>query len=319
MKTMPWWLWAHALGLDAPLVAVLWQRMLAHAHGVQLTPMLDTGLALACWVVLVLDDTLGNFTAKQASGPGLRRAFFLCHRRVLLHVIVPTALVLLAWIAFYVIPEGVLWQAAGMSLLVALYLSSWTTQTGRMTRDLLISCAGLGGIFLISHLPAPPGFRLTLSVCVLAVMVISFLRQIGAQISRLLPREIAAALLFALGCSTGTRFFAMPETISEPLLECLLLASPFACGLHGIACLKQGQPRRRHFMLVLIALLLTLGVLWLDGAGGTGHNLRTQAHVVLGALVLHLGIWRVGGHLAIDAHRVLAILALILPLPLAWL
>ena len=53
-------------------------------------------------------------------------------------------LVALGCMALFVIAEGVLWQALGLSLLVALYLASWSAQGSRVWRDLLFSCAGLG-------------------------------------------------------------------------------------------------------------------------------------------------------------------------------
>ena len=33
-KQLPWWLWPNLLGLDAPLVAVVWQQALARMQGV---------------------------------------------------------------------------------------------------------------------------------------------------------------------------------------------------------------------------------------------------------------------------------------------
>jgi hypothetical protein len=211
-KKTPWWLWAHVLSLEAPLVAVLWQHALAHSHGLRLSPMLDLGLALACWVIYVIDRTLDTFSADKAD-LSLRHVFYRRHRRVLLLGVIPAASLVLAWMALWEIPEGVLWQASGLALLVALYLASWAAQGSRVWRDLLISC-----------MPASPGFRFTLSLLVLAVMVLSFLRQLDIRLGHLLPKEMTAALLFALGVTTSTRFFGMPETLLDPVLECGLLA-----------------------------------------------------------------------------------------------
>jgi hypothetical protein len=166
-RRTPWWLWPHVLSLEAPLVAVLWQRALAHAHGIRLTPMLDAGLALACWVIYVIDRTLDTFAVQTPANS--------MHAACVLPSPPPCAaagrdsagLLVLAWMAFYVIPEGVLWQAVGLSLLVALYLASWSAQGSRVSRDVFISCAGLGGIMLISRMPLPAGYRFTLSLLVL--------------------------------------------------------------------------------------------------------------------------------------------------------
>ncbi len=319
-KPTPWWLWPHVLSLEAPLVAVLWQRALAHAHGIQLTPLLDVGLALACWVIYVIDRTLDTFAVKSVGELDARHAFYHRYRRVVMLGVIPPALTLLAWMAFYVIPEGVLWQAVGLSLLVALYLASWSAQGSRISRDVFIAIAGLGGIMLISRMPLPAGYRFSLSLLVLAVMVLSFLRQLDIRMGNVMPKELTAALLFAMGCTTSTRFLSMPEHWLEPVLESLLLALLFACNLHGISCREQGTDHdRRHPPLVLGTLVFTLIMLWLIEFGVLEHALRGPAHAVLGAVVLHALVHGARKRWSVDAYRVLADLALILPLPLAWL
>lgn len=319
-RPIPWWLWPHVLSLEAPLVAVLWQRVLAHAHGIRLTPMLEAGLALACWVVYIIDRTLDTLPAKTPAELDVRHAFYHRHRRVLLFVLVPISLSLLAWMAFFVIPEGVLWQAGGLALLVVLYLASWSAQGSRASRDFLISCAGLGGIMLITHMPAPSGFRLTLCLLVLAVMVLSFLRQLDLRLGHLLPKEFAAALLFAMGCTTSIRFLAMPENVLDPVLECLLLAAVFACNLHGIATREKAAANPAgHAALVIGSLLFALSLLRYSDSGVLEHALRGPALAAAAAIVLHALVHAFSRRVSAEAHRVLADLALIVPLPLAWL
>lgn len=311
-------MWPHVLSLEAPLVAVLWQRVLAHAHGIRLTPLLDVGLALACWVIYVLDRTLDTIGTKNAGALDTRHAFYHRHRRVLMLGVIPAAALVLAWMAFCVIPEGILWQAMGLSLLVALYLASWSARSSRVSRDVFICCAGLGGITLISDMPMPAGYRFALSLLVLGVMVLSFLRQLEIRMGQVLPKEMTAALLFALGCTTSTRFLAMPENLLEPVLEALLLALLFACNLHGISA-RERNNSAGHATLVIGTLLFTLMVLWMIEFGTMENALRGPAQAALGAIVLHTLAQRAGKRVSVEAHRVLSDLALILPLPLAWL
>lgn len=307
------------LSLEAPVVAVLWQRALAHAQGIQLTPLLDAGLALACWVIYLLDRTLDTYAVSSVHELDVRHLFYHRHRRVLLFGVIPPALLLLAWMAFFVIPEGVLWQAVSLALLVALYLASWSSQGSRLSRDVFVSCAGLGGIMIITHMPLPNGYRFTLSLCVLGVMVLSFLRQLDIRMGHLLPKELTAALLFAMGCTTSTRFLAMPETITQSVLETLLLALLFACNLHGISCREAGLPRTpKHSQLVLGTLVFILAVLWLVESGTLDHALRGPARAALGVVLLHSLLHGSRRHLSVDAYRVLADLVLIVPLPLVW-
>jgi len=319
-RRTPWWLWPHVLSLEAPVVAVLWQATLAHTHGIRLTPLLGLGLGLACWVVYLLDRTLDTLAVQSAAELDVRHAFYHRYRRMLMLGVLPPVLLLLAWLALFVIPEGVLWQAAGLGLLVALYLASWSAQSSSFGRDVFVSCAGLGGIMLISRMPLGSGSRFALSLLVLAVMVLSVLRQLDIRMGQWLPKEMTAALLFAMGCTTSTRFLAMPETIAEPVLECVLLALLFACNLHGISNREAGlQNDRRHSQLVLGTLLFTLALLVSIAQGELEHSLLGPAYVALGAVLLLSLVHGMRRRFSVDAYRVLADLALILPLPLAWL
>lgn len=312
---MPWWLWAHVLSLEAPLVAVLWQSALAHAHGLTLPPMLGAGLALACWLIYVLDRTLDTLSTDVVLDR--RHVFYRRHRRFILLGVVPPAFAALAWMALFVIPEGVLWQALGLSLLVALYLASWSAQGSRVWRDLLFSCAGLGAIMVIADMPLEPGYRFALSVMVLVVMALSFLRHFEIRL-HVIPKETAAALLFALGCTTATRFLSMPERWIEPMMECALLALIFACNLHGISLREKGEAGARHVPLVLGTLSFTIALLWMIHSGVIEGALRGPAQAALGVTVLHALLHRWRDRMSLDAYHVLADLVLVLPLPLVW-
>lgn len=319
VRRTPWWLWPHVLSLEVPVVAVLWQEAQAQAHGIRLTPLLNVGLGLACWVIYLLDRTLGALAVKSSAGVDVSHAFYHRHRRGLLLGVIPPALLLLAWMALYVIPEGVLWQALSLALLVALFLASWSAQGSRVSRDVFISCAGLGGIMLISRMPLSSGSKFTLSLFVLGVMVLSFLRQLDIRMGNVLPKEMTAALLFAMGCTTSTRFFAMPENIQEPVTECVLLTLLFACTLHGITRREAGlQDDRKHTRLVLGTLLFTLAVLWGIEQGMLQHTLQGPARAALGAVVLLSLLHGSRRRFSAGAYRVLADLALVLPLPLVW-
>jgi hypothetical protein len=319
-KRTPWWLWPHVLSLEAPLVALLWQAALAQAHGIRLTPLLNVGLALSCWVVYLLDRTLDRAAVKGARELDAPRLFYHRHRRLVLLGVIPPALLLLAWMALWVIPAGVLWQALSLALLVALYLASWSAQSSRISRDVFVSCAGLGGIMLISRMPLSSGHRFVLSLLVLSVMVLSFLRQLDIRMGNVLSKELTAALLFAMGCSTSTRFLAMPETIAEPVLECVLLALLFACNLHGISSREKGlNDDRKHSRLVLGTGFFIVAILELTRAGALEHVLLGPARAALGVVVLLALTHGARRRLSADAYRVLADLALILPLPLVWL
>lgn len=54
----PWWLWPNVLALDAPAVAVAWQRFLAGAFGVAVPPAASAVLALVVWGIYLADRRL---------------------------------------------------------------------------------------------------------------------------------------------------------------------------------------------------------------------------------------------------------------------
>jgi hypothetical protein len=52
---IPWWLWPNVLSLDAPIIAVLWQRFFAHCWGIHLRTEASIVLGMAVWVIYVID------------------------------------------------------------------------------------------------------------------------------------------------------------------------------------------------------------------------------------------------------------------------
>ena len=54
----PVWLWPNLVGLDAPVVAVVWQRFLGAAHGVRVPPAASIALGLVVWGVYLADRWL---------------------------------------------------------------------------------------------------------------------------------------------------------------------------------------------------------------------------------------------------------------------
>ncbi|MEO8204792.1 MAG: hypothetical protein ABI615_01335 [Chthoniobacterales bacterium] len=71
MKPVPFWLWLNVLGLDAPLIAVLWQNAFAVAFGISLQPPMRIGLFCAVWVIYLGDRLLDgmrlNITSSSAA------------------------------------------------------------------------------------------------------------------------------------------------------------------------------------------------------------------------------------------------------------
>lgn len=57
---VPWWLWPNVLGLDAPILAMLWQELFARAFGISLPPAPRLALFFAVWAVYLGDRWLDS-------------------------------------------------------------------------------------------------------------------------------------------------------------------------------------------------------------------------------------------------------------------
>jgi hypothetical protein len=90
------WLWPNVLNLDAPLVAVLWQLLLAQGMLVRLNPFEPWALGLAVWLIYLADHLMD--TARPASGAWEppRKLFFRSHWRKGLALAMGVALALAA-------------------------------------------------------------------------------------------------------------------------------------------------------------------------------------------------------------------------------
>jgi len=54
----PFWSWLNILSLDAPLIAVLWQALLARTFHIPLRPSGRLALGLTVWAIYLADRVL---------------------------------------------------------------------------------------------------------------------------------------------------------------------------------------------------------------------------------------------------------------------
>jgi hypothetical protein len=141
----------------------------------------------------------------------------------------------------------------------------------------------------------------------------------------LMPRPHAAALLFALGCTASIRFFSMPETWADPMLECAVLTLLFLANLSALAAKeeeaagKSAHWHAAHPTLLGGNVLVMVAVLYFIQKGTFDAVLLAPATAALVGLALMTILHRFRGKLSVEQHRVLADLAMILPLPVVWM
>ncbi len=75
------WLWPNVLNLEAPLVAVVWQLLLARSVGVQLNLYEPWVLGLAVWLIYIADHLIDTLRPASGAWEPPRKTFFRQHWR----------------------------------------------------------------------------------------------------------------------------------------------------------------------------------------------------------------------------------------------
>lgn len=322
-----WWQWAHVLSLEAPIVAVAWQLGLAEMHGIQLLPAVVAALAVTVWWIYAADRTLDALRARSTDLLDVRHQFYHRHRKLWFGLLLPLGGGVIVWLALGFIPEGLLWQGLTLGLLALLYLAAYSARGLRWSHALLLTLAGFGALILIGNLPGGNDFKLTVSLIVIAVLVAVYLRQVHDERRTLLPKPLAAAIIFALGCVLAIRFFAPWETGVSLRLEELLLTCLFGANLTGIRVretddlsdtVKARRERSLHAGMVIFGAVLvtvSLAAVW---SGLAWDRLNGLAMGVGAGLLVLEGLHRRRATFSQGAFRVLADLATLTPLPILF-
>jgi len=76
-----WWLWLNVVNLDAPLVAVVWQLLLAGSMHVRLNAYEPWALGLAVWLIYIADHLIDTLRPAKGGWEAPRKQFFRRHWR----------------------------------------------------------------------------------------------------------------------------------------------------------------------------------------------------------------------------------------------
>lgn len=318
------WAWVHALSLEAPLVAMLWQSVLAEAHRVRLMPGVIAGLGLVVWLVYVLDRLLDGMGTNTDS-LDVRHAFYARNRRLISFGVVPLMAGLLAWVGLYSIPEGMLWQSLALGLLVVIYLGSYAARQNRRLLGLVGAFAGLGSVLVVLELPISNGVKLQLAGVGMLMMILGFFQRIEKGKKRGFPKEFLGGLLFALGTSMGIQFFAFGDGAVMLSMDTILLWGLFTLNLIGISCVEHAAGAGdaesvpvlwpwlgRRYSWLLWGFTAVTAVACVQPIQVLAGN-RILSAAVLASLLLHGLVWVLRSRCSPLSYRVLTDLALVLP------
>lgn len=332
-KTRPhiaWWAWLHVLSLEAPLVAVLWQASLARAYRVTLTPGTTVGLALAVWSIYALDRWLDGRSG-EPDQLDVRHAFYLRYSRWIAGVFLPVLAVALAWVGFFVVPEGILWQCAALGLLIGVYLTTYAFKDRSQWSGFLGALVGFGSVLIVLELPIEAGVKIQLVLVGLIVMTFGFFRRRRSAQTDGFPKEVLGSLLFALGCTMGVQFFTMGEGFAILSADALLLWVVFAMNLIGISCVEHAAgggdsdtvpvlwPLVARGYAWILASVMALSIGWtLFCSSGFSAKFSPSAQVSAALALMNL-LWWYRKHCSPLLFRVLADGALVIPPLLAMM
>jgi hypothetical protein len=142
----PWWIWPNLLSLDAPLVAIVWQRFLGHTFGVAIPCAATAALAAVVWAIYLADRLLDGRRGFVSD----RHLFAAAHPRAFATGAVLAAVTAFMFAVFLPMPY---WRAGGVVALgVLAYLV--IVHTGCIlfrvsgTKELLVAIGFAAGVGL---------------------------------------------------------------------------------------------------------------------------------------------------------------------------
>ena len=314
----PWWLWPQVLCLDAPLVAVSWMAALAKSHHLRLQPSFYIGLGLVTWIVYVLDRTADAISGRLPTPLTARHEFCLHHRKLLLRVLVPVASGYAVWLFLTDMPQGLLIQGLGLCVAAAFYLAAFSATHGAL-RIMMFVLAMVAGLMLFALLPAPGKVRIWLSA-MLVVAVVSALRtKPDEKLRALVPKELAASLLFTLGCSAGVHLWTPPEhgmfCHEVQWFWALVLINLLGIQWRERIQTQLSAPLPWPLMLLIGGLLCFTLQAWLSE---TATVVRALALISLLSASAHGLLLIMARRLRPELFHTLSDLVLLLPIPLLW-
>jgi hypothetical protein len=154
---LPIWLIPHILSLDAPLVALAWQALLALHTGLPLRAPGRVVLALTVWLIYVADRLLDVRALAQAP-PTARHRFYFDHQPFALGLVAAIATVDAAIIGFNLRPE-VFRTGLIPSGCVAGYLVLVHRTRFRVPKELLVAFLFTAGTFVVASTNARDPIR----------------------------------------------------------------------------------------------------------------------------------------------------------------
>jgi hypothetical protein len=124
------WLWPSILSLDAPLIAVSWQLLLARALHLSVNPLEPLVLGLSVWFVYLADHLLDALRPPAAAWEPARKAFYRHHFHGASVAAAALAVAILL-LAYRALRPGTFYAGVALSAAVLLYFALVHLAPGR--------------------------------------------------------------------------------------------------------------------------------------------------------------------------------------------
>ena len=146
----PPWIWPNLLSLDAPLIAVLWQALLARSFGIPLVPAGSAALGLTVWAIYLADRIL-DARAPAYPGEPARHRIYRAYPRAAAGLLCAVTLSDAA-LSFHLLRPQVLDNGLIVLAGVGLYLAALHALPGRVRvpKELLVAALFTTGTFLVA-------------------------------------------------------------------------------------------------------------------------------------------------------------------------
>ena len=299
-RRLPWWLWPNLLSLDAPLVAVAWMWMFTRFWYVSyVDPAVYWVLAGVVWSIYVMDRL--RDVKKGDSEVRERHHFHWKHRKLLRGLVF---LVLLACVAgfFLGVPFSMLWD--------------WP-------RGLPLGVEGIPlRVYIIGFLQGALTHGVVVLIFTAGFFLVSRTQKSNESMDSVLLKNGLAALTFAYGTAMGAHFYTYRGVV-EMIFSFEAIAFAMLClmNINAIDLWEREEERQEDLPsreLLLTLPLLVLGFLSLLAAS-FWHEYRQPFYysiLLSSAGLLMLDHFRT--YISARLMRVLADVALLLPLPIFW-
>jgi hypothetical protein len=134
-QAIPWWLWWNILSADAPIVALVWAALFAHASGARLPAADAAVLVLAVWVIYVSDRLLDGWMARNRAALQPRHLFCQRHRSPLTGLLTIASATIL-WLTISRLPAVDVSAGVKLGAIVVVYMAGIHAGNGRIARIL---------------------------------------------------------------------------------------------------------------------------------------------------------------------------------------